>query len=108
MDGRRITEHPILGGMDQRRVVEITVDGKRIRAIEGEPVAAALMAAGIRTVRYTSKRGEGRGVFCAIGRCTDCAMTVNGMPNVRTCVTAVEPGMMVETQKGLGRWPGER
>ena len=108
MEDRRIREHPILGRMEGRRVVEITVDGKRIQALEGEPIAAALMAAGIRTFRYTPKRGERRGVFCAIGRCTDCAMTVNGMPNVRTCVTAVEPGMVVETQKGLGRWPTER
>jgi len=107
MDDRRIIEHPILGKMKERRAVEITVDGMRIRALEGEPIAAALMAAGIRTFRYTQKRGERRGVFCAIGRCTDCAMTVNGMPNVRTCVTAVEPGMIIETQKGLGQWPVE-
>jgi NADH dehydrogenase/NADH:ubiquinone oxidoreductase subunit G len=31
-------------------------------------------------------------------------MTVNGDPNVRTCVTPVEAGMVVETQDGLGKW----
>ena len=36
--------------------------------------------------RYTAKRHEARGVFCAIGRCTDCVMVVDGRPNVRTCM----------------------
>ncbi len=47
---------------------------------------------------------EPRGLFCAIGRCTDCVMTVDGVPNVRTCVTLVEGGMSIETQRGLGKW----
>ncbi|MHB8947330.1 MAG: (2Fe-2S)-binding protein, partial [Bacillota bacterium] len=45
-----------------------------------------------------------RGLFCAIGRCTDCVMTVDGVPNVRTCVTPVREGLRVETQRGLGEW----
>ena len=101
---RRIMHHPVLGWMEARNVVEITVDGRQVQALEGEPIAAALMAAGIRVLRYTRKRGAARGVFCAIGRCTDCAMTVNGVPNVRTCMAVVEPGMVIETQRGLGRW----
>ena len=31
-------------------------------------------------------------------------MTVNGVPNIRTCITPVEDGMTVETQDGLGEW----
>ena len=31
-------------------------------------------------------------------------MTVNGRPNVRTCITLVEDDMRVETQDGLGQW----
>ena len=49
-------------------------------------------------------RGYPRGIFCGIGRCTDCVMTVDGQPNVRTCVTPVRAGMKVETQQGLGKW----
>lgn len=103
---RRIREHPILSPLKPSRAVEITVDGRTIEAVEGEPIAAALLAAGIRVFRHTRKRAEPRGLFCAIGRCTDCAMTVNGIPNVRTCVTSVEPGMRIDTQRGLGRWAG--
>ena len=98
----RITDHPILGKMEGGRRVFIEVDGSRIPAIEGEPIAAALLAAGYKVFRRSVKRGEPRGVFCAIGRCTDCVMTVDGRPNVRTCVTPVVDGMKIQTQVGLG------
>jgi len=100
----RVTEHPILGKMDAVREVEFEFDGKPMKGYEGEPIATALMAAGVKVFRYTIKGGNPRGVFCAIGRCTDCVMTVDGMPNVRTCVTPLRDGMRVQTQKGLGAW----
>lgn len=98
----RISDHPILGPQKESDVVEITVDGKKIKAINGEMIAAALLANHIRIHRYTSKRHEPRGIYCGIGQCTDCVMIVNGVPNVRTCVTPVEDGMVVETQHGHG------
>jgi aerobic-type carbon monoxide dehydrogenase small subunit (CoxS/CutS family) len=67
-------------------------------------IATALVASGLKVFRYTSKYNEPRGLFCAIGRCTDCVMEVNGRSNVRTCVTPVEDRMVVKTQKGLGEW----
>nr|MBC7243831.1 (2Fe-2S)-binding protein [Chloroflexota bacterium] len=100
----RVEIHPILGEMKKPRLVEIEVDGQVIQAIEGEPIAAALLAAGKHIFRYTRKRHESRGVFCAIGRCTDCMMTVDGIPNVRTCVTPVKAGMKIQTQHGLGEF----
>jgi len=102
----RVVNHPILGDLSPARMVKIHVDGKEICAREGEPIAAAIAAAGITIHRYTAKRDEPRGVFCGIGQCTDCVMVVNGVPNVRTCITSVAEGMTVETQHGAGR--GER
>lgn len=101
-DSLRITEHPILGSAPDQEKVTIYFDGKPVEAIAGEPIAAALMAAGVKSFRTTERKGEPRGIFCAIGRCTDCMMIVNGRPNVRTCVTSVEDGMKVETQHGIG------
>ena len=101
---RRILDHPVLGPLDERPVVHLTVDGRGVEAREGEPIAAALVAAGVRVFRKTGKRGEPRQLFCGIGRCTDCVMVVDGQPNVRTCVTAVREGMTVETQDGRGQW----
>ncbi len=92
---RRILRHPVLGDLPRRRVVTISVDGEPVAAREGEPVAVALLAAGRRVLRHTDRFGEPRGLFCAIGRCTDCAMTVDGRPNVRTCITPVREGMVV-------------
>ena len=83
-------------------MVHILLDGSRLEAVAGEPVAAALMAAGVKVFRWTTKRSEPRGVFCAVGLCTDCMMTVDGVPNVRTCVTPVRVGMRIQTQAGLG------
>ena len=102
MEQYRIMHHPILHEAPERKVITIYYQGHPITAYEGEPIAAALLAAGIRAFRKTVRFHEPRGVFCAIGRCTDCMMIVNGQPNVRTCVTFVEAGMRLEPQYGLG------
>lgn len=93
--------HPILGKPEKGKLISFTYNGKTIQAYEGEPIAAALKAAGVMIHRYTNNLHEPRGVFCAIGRCTDCVMIVDGKPNVRTCVTPVEKGMTVQTQYGV-------
>jgi predicted molibdopterin-dependent oxidoreductase YjgC len=98
----RIREHPILGDLEPKQELTIYVDGRPVSAREEEPIAAALLSAGIRVFRKTRKRHENRGIFCAIGRCTDCMMVVDGVPNVRTCITPVREGMQVQTQIGLG------
>ncbi|MDR7867027.1 MAG: (2Fe-2S)-binding protein [Sporomusaceae bacterium] len=94
----RILRHPILGPLEEQPPVFIEVDGEPIPAREGEPIAAAIIAAGRLKLRHTRKSGEPRGVFCGIGRCTDCVMTVDGQANVRTCVTPVRAGMKIATQ----------
>ena len=102
---QRVKEHPILRhGEEEGKMVPIVVDGREMMAKEGEPVAAALMAQGIRVFRHTAKDHQPRGLFCGIGQCTDCVMEINGVPNVRSCVTPVEAGMRVNTQEGNGRW----
>jgi predicted molibdopterin-dependent oxidoreductase YjgC len=102
---KRITEHPILGVQSRGRVVQFTFDGKTLEGYEGEPVAAALKANGVMIHRYTAKQHKPRGIFCAIGRCTDCVMVVDGVPNIRTCITPLKEGMMVQTQYGVSAQP---
>ena len=103
----RIAEHPILGVQEKGRTVTFTYDGKELTGFEGEPIASALKAAGVMVHRYTKKEHKPRGIFCAIGRCTDCVMVVNGQPNVRTCVTTLKEGMKVQTQYGVSEKPFE-
>lgn len=103
----RVESHIILGKLKESKHVCVTVDGKKVMAREGEPILAALLANGISVQNNSAKQKEPRGYFCGIGRCTGCVMTVNGIPNVRTCITAVESNMVIETQDGLGKWGQE-
>jgi len=83
------------------RTVSIKVDGEPVEAYVGESVAAALLARGRKSFRHTERRGAPRGVFCGMGICFDCLVTINGEPNVRACMTSVEEGMTVETGADL-------
>ncbi len=97
----RIEEHPILGKPEVKRTIEFTYDGKTLTGLEGEPIAMALEASGVMIHRYTKKYHKPRGIFCAIGRCTDCVMVVDGKTNVRTCITPLKEGMNVQTKYGV-------
>lgn len=99
----RIEEHPVLGKTKKGKLVTFTFDERKLQGYEGEPIAAALKAAGVMVHRYTQKQHEPRGIFCAIGRCTDCVMIVDGKTNIRTCITPLEEGMKIETQYGVVR-----
>lgn len=79
--------------------IEIIVDGKPILAYCGESIATALIAAGHWVCRTAGKPSKPMGVYCNIGMCHSCLMTVNGARNVRTCITPVSPGCIVETQE---------
>ncbi|AKZ59377.1 hypothetical protein SAM23877_6332 [Streptomyces ambofaciens ATCC 23877] len=80
----------------------VTVDGRPTRALPGRTVAAALWAAGITSWRTTRGSGRPRGVFCGIGVCFDCLVTVNDRPNQRACLVPVRPGDAIRTQVGTG------
>jgi len=82
----------------------ILVDGEELTAYEGESIAVALLASGRRFTRWTARAGEPRGYFCGMGVCQDCLITVDGLPNVRACMTPVRDRLRVETQRGLGDW----
>ena len=93
-----IRQHPILGEAPVREEVTVILDGVPVKVEKGQMIAAALLEKGIRINRYTRKNHEARGIFCGIGQCTDCVMVVNGQRNVKTCITPVEEGMVIETQ----------
>jgi predicted molibdopterin-dependent oxidoreductase YjgC len=99
-----IKKHPILE-FHHGKEVEFTFDGRTLKGFEGDPIAMALHANGIHVYRETPLMKRTRGFFCAIGKCSSCFMVVDGVPNVRTCVTPLKAGMKVETQKGKGLVP---
>lgn len=97
----RIDEHPILK-FKRGRLLKFTFDGQELSGYDGETIAAALHAAGVRVLSKSSVLHRPRGFFCAIGTCSSCLMKVNGQPNVRVCVEKLVEGMAVETQEGKG------
>ncbi|HEX6327143.1 MAG TPA: (2Fe-2S)-binding protein [Jiangellaceae bacterium] len=77
-------------------------DGREMRFGPGQSVGAALIAAGVRSWRTTRVQARPRGIFCGIGVCFDCLVTVDGRPNVRACLVTAREGMDVRSQDGGG------
>jgi predicted molibdopterin-dependent oxidoreductase YjgC len=80
--------------------VTFTFDGIPINASAGDSVAAALLAAGIRSCRTTPVSGVPRGPYCMMGVCFECLVRIDGVGNRQGCLVPVQEGMRVETQKG--------
>lgn len=78
----------------------LTFDGTEIPAAEGESVAAALLAAGISTLRDTPVGNTPRAPFCLMGICFDCLVEIDGTPNRQSCLTPVRDGMVIKRQRG--------
>lgn len=97
----RIEKHPILE-FDRKEKVKFTFNGQELEGYKGESIQAALHAAGVKVLGKSLELHRPRGFYCAIGNCSSCQMVVNGVPNVKTCVTELEEGMVVETQQGKG------
>ncbi|WP_309052238.1 (2Fe-2S)-binding protein [Streptomyces sp.] len=77
--------------------ISVTVDGERLDAVTGQTVAGLLMSRGRVSWRTTAGAGRPRGLFCGIGVCFDCLVTVNGLDDVRACQRRVADGDVVET-----------
>ncbi len=81
---------------------QVSFDGTTLDALLGQTVAAVLWSAEILAWRTTRVEGRPRGVFCGIGVCFDCLVTVNGVPNQRACLVSAGPGDVITTQRGDG------
>jgi len=73
--------------------VTVTFAGRTLQARDGQTVAAALTAAGVRSWRTTRRGARPRGLFCGIGACFDCLLTIDGRPAQRACLVPVRDGM---------------
>ena len=71
-------------------------DGRTIVARDGESVACALFAAGIRTLRRSPRGGEPRGMFCLMGSCQECVVWFDGQ-RVTACQLPARAGMDVRS-----------
>ncbi|AKF81565.1 ferredoxin [Myxococcus fulvus 124B02] len=80
------------------RAITVDLEGESIPAIEGEPVACSLVAAGEPMLARSVKYHRPRGPYCFAAACSQCLMRVDGLPNVYTCRTPARDGMKLERQ----------
>jgi predicted molibdopterin-dependent oxidoreductase YjgC len=85
---------------DDRDTFTITFDGDPVAVVAGQTIAAALIASGRASWRTTRGRDEPRGLFCGIGACFDCLVTVNGSRAARACLVPASPGDVVASERG--------
>jgi sarcosine oxidase subunit alpha len=78
--------------------IQVAVDGAMMPAYEGETIAAVLMVSGHRTLSQGSRFNLARTVYCGMGVCHQCLVTVDGVRDLRACMTRVRPGMQISTQ----------
>ncbi|MCM3767485.1 (2Fe-2S)-binding protein [Neobacillus niacini] len=99
MNKHRILEHPVLGKLANQKEMTFTFDGKKYIGYEGDTIASALLANGIRKLRVHEETGTPRGIYCNIGHCFECRVTVDGKPGVRACLTEINRNMVIESGK---------
>jgi predicted molibdopterin-dependent oxidoreductase YjgC len=85
-----------LAGISRGKPFEIEVDGQIIPAFKGETLATVLSAAGIRSYTANGAHHPPGRLYCGMGTCHQCLVTVNGHPNYQACRTLAVPGMKVE------------
>src|SRR5690625_1055913 len=98
---KRVTNHPVLGKLDQTNEMTFTYDGKTYQGLENESIAAALLANDIRTLRHHEEDNEPRGIYCNIGHCFECRVNLDGRNGVRACLTPLKDGMVISSGKEL-------
>lgn len=101
MKNNRIVDHPVLGNLENRKEITFTFDGKEYTGYEGDTVASALLAHGIRTLRVHEESQKPRSIYCNIGHCYECRVTVDDARGVRACLTPIREGMAVDSGQGL-------
>lgn len=82
------------------RVLQLTWNGRPLRAHEGDTVLTALLLAGERP-RLTLGEGAPRAGFCLMGACQDCWVQTAAGKRLRACSTLAPDGMeLVSAQPG--------
>ena len=76
--------------------MKVFVNGAEIEATESENVGTFLLKRRQQGLRKTRFEDNPRGMFCGIGVCFDCIVTIDGIANQRACITQLREGMRIE------------
>jgi NADH dehydrogenase/NADH:ubiquinone oxidoreductase subunit G len=87
-----------------RSPLTLVVDGKDVRALEGDTLMVAMLSAG--GALRQSEFGDGRRAgFCLMGACQDCWVWTEAGERQRACTTVAAPGMRIRTSQPEVSWP---
>lgn len=103
MHNYRVTEHPILP-IPERKQIQFFWNGTALDGYDGETIASALFASGIRTFGLHKKDNAPQGIFCANGQCSQCMVLANGFP-VKACMERIFEGVRVQPLIGVPDLP---
>ena len=78
-----------LPAIQRGKPLKLMIDGKEVTAYEGETIATVLLAEEIRIFGKTENEDHFHGIYCGMGICYGCLVTVDGIPNLRACQTKV-------------------
>jgi NADPH-dependent 2,4-dienoyl-CoA reductase/sulfur reductase-like enzyme len=84
--------------------VTLEVDGVPVPARLGDTLAASLWAAGVTGLRE-ARDGTRRGLFCGMGVCNECLVSVDGRESQRACMTKVTGPHEIRRQSFTVRLP---
>lgn len=94
----RITRvSPLLPAYWRGKRIEVTIDGQKTYAFEGELVSTILLAEGISSFARKETTGRPSGFYCGMGVCYECLVTIDGVGNIRACQTLAADQMVIET-----------
>jgi NADPH-dependent 2,4-dienoyl-CoA reductase/sulfur reductase-like enzyme/ferredoxin len=99
----RLYKHPILPVTD-RPLFNFYWRGQELTAREGETIASALFANGVRIFSHHHKDDAPQGIYCANGQCAQCLVLADGFP-LKSCMEMIKPGMKIEPLIGLPELP---
>ena len=80
--------------------IAVDVEGRAILVPPGASAAAAVMMAGLSSIRETPVGASQRAPYCMMGVCFDCLAEIDGAPNRQSCMVAARPGMRIRRQRG--------
>ncbi len=91
--------------IDRGQIISFQFEGRTFQGYRGDTIGSALSASGVEIFSRSFKYHRPRGLLCVSGKCPNCLMNVNGVPNVRVCTERLRPGDRVTSQHC---WPSLR
>jgi D-hydroxyproline dehydrogenase subunit gamma len=90
-------------GETERREIQVWIDGRPVRAFEGDTLLVALLS-NTGHLRHSEFSEGVRAGFCLMGACQDCWVRDQQGQRIRACSTPARDGMSILTSAQEAEW----